>query len=417
LDLNNKENKNCKNYKKFFNEYLNNGGLYVTININDVKFNKDSIDDPLKETKIATYNLMSKNIIKRDTVYLTKTELKEDNGIILSSENIKTKYGFSRNKQEFYFFEKINSDDEITSVNNSYYSLAIISDTKYKYYSRKYMKFQDVLALLASFMNLLISITRGIYAFYYRFRLRNYFFRKLVRIPYDNAQEEGKNKINILNQNSNIELKAASDLSERNLKLGDFPRDSNGKSFVGNVLNEQSRGDEFVKDSGNRFYKEISKNESNMVHNKDKINDNNPSIDSNKIEKVYDSFKKVKETNTFSFWENLKINLFKRNTNNKKYYLKSEEFSKQFLRKFDIFNYLKKMRNLSLMKKLLLGENELNLLNLVSNKYFTLDSQINKSEETNSNSKETFEKNVKYLVEQKDKSQISKVLWEELGLN
>ncbi len=165
MDLNNKENKNCKNYKKFFNEYLNNGGLYVTININDVKFNKDSIDDPLKETKIATYNLMSKNIIKRDTVYLTKTELKEDNGIILSSENIKTKYGFSRNKQEFYFFEKINSDDEITSVNNSYYSLAIISDTKYKYYSRKYMKFQDVLALLASFMNLLISIARGIYAF------------------------------------------------------------------------------------------------------------------------------------------------------------------------------------------------------------------------------------------------------------
>ena len=114
-------------------------------------------------------------------------------------------------------------------MNNQYYNMMISSDTKYNYYSRKYMKFQDVLALLASFMNLLISIARGIYAFYYRFKLRTYLFRRLVRIPPDCETDSKK-----LNQNTKIELKVSSKLSETELKLRDSQRVSNEKSFVKN---------------------------------------------------------------------------------------------------------------------------------------------------------------------------------------
>jgi len=38
-------------------------------------------------------------------------------------------------------------------------------------------------------------------------------------------------------------------------------------------LNGQSRGDEYGKDSGNRFYNEISKNETNLVNDKNKTID------------------------------------------------------------------------------------------------------------------------------------------------
>jgi len=169
-------------------------------------------------------------------------------------------------------------------------------------------------------MNLLISITREIYAIYYRFMLRSYFFRKLLRIPPYNAQEEWKNNIKILNQISKVELKAASDLSKREMKLSDIPRDSNEKSFVGNVLNKRSSGDKCEKDFDHRFYNEIPNNETNLVHIKDNINYKNLSFDNNnKKEKVYDSFQKEKETNTFSFWDILKINLFKKNVKNNKY--------------------------------------------------------------------------------------------------
>jgi len=64
------------------------------------------------------------------------------------------------------------------------------------------------------FHDLLISITRGIYGFYYRFRQRIYLFRKLVRIPPDYACEEGNNKINIFIQISKIDLKAASEFQK-----------------------------------------------------------------------------------------------------------------------------------------------------------------------------------------------------------
>ncbi len=287
LDINNKQNKKCKNYKKFFNEFLNNDDLYVSLIINEVNFDRDDIGDPLKKKIRLSTNLMSKNIIKRDYVSLTKTDVIQDDGYILTDEYLYSEYGYSEKRREFYFFEIINSDDDITKMNNDYYSLNIVGDFKYNFYTRKYLKFQNVLALVVSFLNLLISITRGIYAFYYRFRLRTYLFRKLVRIPPDYGSEEGKNKINILNQNSKIELKAASELTEREIKIGNSKNVSNRNSFIGNVLNEQSRLDENVKDSGNRFFNEISKNETNLVNVQNKIIDKTSSIEGIFLKKFF----------------------------------------------------------------------------------------------------------------------------------
>jgi len=45
---------------------------------------------------------------------------------------------------------------------------------------------------------------------------------------------------------------------------------------------------------------------------------------------------------------------------------------------FDVLYDLKKMKNVRLMKKLLLEENELNLLNLISNKYYSFNYSKNK---------------------------------------
>jgi len=255
-----------------------------------------------------------------------------------------------------------------------------------------------------------------------------------VRIPSDIAPIEEKNIINISNPHSKIELKAASNLTERQLKLSDSPRNSienpavsKIRSFINSPIihNENSldynNHNEISKIKGeNKHMKNIKAFIANLKNKNSRKNSSLvilPSLDNKKIEKVYDSFEK-KETNYFSFWFNLKTKIFKTNTKNTKYYLKSEEFSELFLNKFDIFYYLKKMKSISLIKKLLFEENELNLLNLLSNKYYTLDDRKNnKTEEINVNSKKIFEQNVKYLVENKDKTKINKLLLEELGLN
>jgi len=49
LDVGNKTNKKCKNYKKFFNEYLKNNSLYIQMIIKEVDFDRDDINDPLKK--------------------------------------------------------------------------------------------------------------------------------------------------------------------------------------------------------------------------------------------------------------------------------------------------------------------------------------------------------------------------------
>lgn len=136
----------------------------------------------------------------------------------MSSEKKLIDYGFSKFENEFFFFDTIDDDNEITKKTNEYYSLYILSDTRYKYYTREYMKFQDVLARLGSFMNLLILITHSVYAFYYRFRLRNYFFRKLIRIPCNYQSEIKKVKIIDIPKNIKIELNV-SESTDRKLKF------------------------------------------------------------------------------------------------------------------------------------------------------------------------------------------------------
>jgi len=414
LNVENKTNKNCKNYKKFFNEILKNDDLYVDMIINEVDFDRDDIDYPLKKKLRTTGNILSPNMVKRDYVLLTKSDVIEDDGYILSNKFIYSEYGFSSKRSEFFFFNNIDSDDDITPLINEYYSLNIVGDFKYKQFSRKYMKFQNVLALLVSFMNLLISMIRGIYAFYYRFRLRTYFFRKLVRIPADKAQEEGKNIINISNQHSKIELKAASNLTERQLKLRDSPRNSIEKPAVSNIrsfINSPINDNENNLDNNNHNEKskikvenkEIEKNKA-FIANMEKMNTNKnsslvllASLDNNEIEKVYDSFVK-KETNNFSFWFNLKTKILKNNTKNSKYLLKSEDYYELFRNKFDIFYYLKKMKSISLMKKLMFEENVLNLVNLLSNKYYTLDESKNTKTDNNQFSKVAFEKKCEIFI-------------------
>jgi len=153
LDIENKAKKKCKNFKKFFNEYLHIEQIYVGFITKDVKFDKDDYDDPFKIAYVLGYSRLGNNIKRYQTVYLSKTVVVDDDGLFFSNEKLYMDNGYSWTNNNFLFFDKINSDDEVTQINNSYYSFEIFVDFNYDYYTRKYMKFQDVLAVLVSLMN------------------------------------------------------------------------------------------------------------------------------------------------------------------------------------------------------------------------------------------------------------------------
>jgi hypothetical protein len=80
---------------------------------------------------------------------------------------------------------------------NDHYVMEILSESHYKYYTRRYMKFQDLVALLNSFMNLLSVITESLYVFYNRFRMKTYLFKRLVIPKFDNVNKIlAKNNLN-----------------------------------------------------------------------------------------------------------------------------------------------------------------------------------------------------------------------------
>jgi len=137
----------------------------------------------------------------------------------------------------------------------------------------------------------------------------------------------------------------------------------------------------------------------------------------NNLMDIYNSFITNKKPVKFSFWENSKICLiYKEKAKNSKIYLKSEDYLKLFLRKFDIFYYLKKMKNVSLIKKCLLEENEIRLLDIISNKNYSFKSENNNSSNNELNSFENFENIVKDFIDKKKISKIKRTLLQDLSI-
>lgn len=114
-----------------------------------------------------------------------------------------------------------------------------------------------------------------------------------------------------------------------------------------------------------------SKKNSESIVRKDTLAD----TESNKefAQSIYDSYKNKKNTVNLFFIHYLCI-IFKCTKRKKFYYYMKNKVSEKFLSKFDIFYYFKKIRNLNLIKKLLFTENQLKLVDFISNKYYTIDS-------------------------------------------
>jgi len=80
MDVENIANKYCKNYKKLFEKYFIKDDLYIGFIIPEVIFEKDDFGDAFKRNFFANYSSLSKNILFRDHLFLTTTDLIQDDG-------------------------------------------------------------------------------------------------------------------------------------------------------------------------------------------------------------------------------------------------------------------------------------------------------------------------------------------------
>lgn len=172
---------NCKNHTKFINQVIKNRPLYATVIFKEVYFEPENYKKPFNSKIKIFYNLLSQKLRKHDEYFFSNLNITDDEGKIFGSDEEKVEdYSYNRLEKEVEYY---NPKENLTFAENSYYSFNIVADSNYRYYKRRYLKIQEIIAEVTGSMSLIIFIVQSIYAWYAKFRIDLLLFNRLVTIP------------------------------------------------------------------------------------------------------------------------------------------------------------------------------------------------------------------------------------------
>lgn len=126
----------------------------------------------------------------------------QDSGVLFESQEEQIDYGYN-SREEQIIPRPFNPDYTSESFRNEMHIVYFYSENSLKFYTRKYLKFPDVLANVNGFMSLLIFLVKFFYSFYNKFRLDLLTYRKLIKMDFD---IENKMRLNSYMNNLNEQI-------------------------------------------------------------------------------------------------------------------------------------------------------------------------------------------------------------------
>jgi len=349
-----KNNKNCLGKEKFF-EHLDNSenNNYIETRLIDNLYNPENYENPLKEHWKHNYLTNSKNILNTLTFEFKKNEVDTDIGG--SFEIVKSLY-----KREIHSISNSFVFSDNITDKTDYARLIIKGLPIKKTYSRVYPFIAEWIENATLFISWICILLQFIYSFYNNYKYKWFIFKTIVNY------EDEDNPPKIIKDLDLNEFERKKNLSsESNLKKIKEMKDD--KSDISSFSEEN-------KNEKNLELIEMDKdyNKRNSENNEEIIENNTPSLNKELIpidsKMIFDSLtksNKKKNSNYLKFV--LSIAKFKKG----KLFTLFEKVCNNVEKKFDVFYYLKKIKNIKLLKKLLLEEHTHKLLNLISNKLYS----------------------------------------------
>ena len=433
-----KEMKICKSGDNLVDLIEKSDNLMIKVIYPAIIFKADDYLTPFNNTIKSFSNLIGPQITFSDELHLGLINLNQDAGVIFESSKDILEIGGLKviNK----ISTVLDEDDEIKKSRNKisknyYYSMMVFFDKNYLYHTRKYMKFQDLLANVSGFMELIIMIFGFVYKFYNKFRLDSFLFKRLIYIKGEincdskilqHKEKEMKDIINFENKNNNINVnndknrdaKIDSDgqldkntninhnaLKDKDNKFTSYtentvvklnrnysleidkintvnkkPKESDISTFRNLIKNEKCEDFSIIDKSANlsNFGKDNNdKSNLNLIENNIIIiNRENEEFDNMKFKKKLEKFKAKKNILImdafyyFKYW--IKCSSKKDKNRTLTIYDILDKYSEKIYKKFDIFHYLKCLKNLKHLKKYLLGIEQRYIIDILSRKNYSL---------------------------------------------
>lgn len=291
-------------------------------------------------------------------MYLGKTSVETKTVNLLDIEWDVNSFGQTKITQDF----KITNDSDSNWVFGVYFYPDIFS----KIHFRKFAFFDEIIGDAAVVASCVSTFLGFFYSFYSDFKFKSFMFRKLI-INY-NFNDEPENKDNIDSKNSNnfsafskILTKKEGENLKQNLLNNDNNKNINNDNNYNKInidILKINETEEIIKDSDS-INMDLGKNSSQSFHY-------NESDISRRIAKTK-RFDQLASKKAKTKWNYLSY-LFSCCKKNKKKYLDIDEVAEKYESKFDIFFYLRRMRNVNLINNVLLNEKQKNVVKMLSKK-------------------------------------------------
>jgi len=411
------EKKICKSAQNLDNLRKEAKDILITVMFPHIIFNTDDFINPFSTRFRGNYKPFRLNTQYYNTLFLGYQYLNQDSGILFESTEDKKEIGGLQ----------LNTNSASLSGDESFYVLDVMLGDEFLYHTRKYMKFQDLIANVSGFMELVLFFLGFWYKIFNKFRLDAYLFNRLVFIKEDLGPGFSSDRRVILNEfNSSLykhrklnNFKEQQYVEEINgdtkktcgqieglykNKLNTEPSNGIGIELKSNFISETVRDNHNISlplvNENSQLSKDFLGKSSLHKINEDQISKNlnlenknkqANDLDKNTFKKLIEKLENKKNTVLFRFMDFCKYSLGilnkKNDDDNYNLYFKLEKYTEKIYNKFDIFYYLKSLKSLSYLKKLLFENEELYFINKISRKSYGI--QMHKtSEDMDSNNSE-----------------------------
>jgi len=418
VDFTQKTKYDCADYRKLTKDIVNKN-LYIEFLFYDTIFRPKNYTDPLEQSISHFYNYLNLNLLKRDSFFLEKITVEQDDGILFSNEVEKSttidvsridKYGkFVINEflAEYYandyFYEQ-----------NSIYRAKLFYDDNYIKYTRKYLKIQEVFGNVKGFMEFLI-LNFSFMNFYINYRYNYFLFDKLVNVKVNkelflNRKDFEMKIIKMDNRSNNNGNNGCNDKGESAIKdkfdvkdksnIGD-KSGNNNNYFRSDTINVDKNKSDFMNVSDNNqdstkrqfnmklegileeennnknanFPKEASVDGINVEISenpiqKNSLNEEDKKLFIDKLEKLSSESRNKRQY----LKKSLCLYFFKSNDKKKSFDLKLQEtYVNKINEKFDIFYYFRLIRQFKNLKKYIFKEdNESQIFKILASNAYDL---------------------------------------------
>jgi len=358
--------------------------IYFSLYYPVVQFNPLSYNQPLKIKYKNYYSELNYKSQKNDEFILKKTILNDDKGWLFNNIKNISLWGIDKTFSTYKFYTE--DDLIIENCSSKIYSLSIYNTIENNYYTRTYTKFQNVIAIVGTLINLILKIciffTHAIGESLRKLELLNNYFEfeenneTIFKILKRNNSQNGA-----LFSHFNSPIIDKKELNNRK-KILFMNQDNN----MINLFNEKKNTKMFINAKRtfachkNIFQNSINSTEQSKIKflpKKRSISFVSPKINANDLH-----FKKSYLTLKNIIIENIQIYLFfccTNKTNYNKYFNVKHANLLQFyyITLIQINRYLKTMKEFDFLKKILLNNYQIKSLNFLKRINLTNENERN----------------------------------------